>query len=314
MRQFFQKEYMQIQGEWLVITIPTHLDGFRLDKLLKEEWSLSKQLIKMLIREDDIKINDRRGTIQQTVAKGDIVSMRLLIKESNDVPLNQQIKNFQICYEDDFILVVNKGAGLSVHPNIPTEKETLANGIAAYYEQTKQKHKVRHIHRLDRDTTGLVLFAKDPLTQSLLDEQLRLKMIHRYYYALVHGKVRNKKGLIDKPIGKDRHHPNRRVISQRGKEALTEYKVIEMYSHASLVKVCLQTGRTHQIRVHFQSVGHPLIGDLLYGKKSNIRFSRQALHAKIVTFTHPYTYKKITVETEFPDDFLHLKEKIKQPF
>lgn len=312
MRQLFQKEYMQIQGEWLVITIPSHLDGSRLDKLLKEEWPLSKQLIKMLIREDGIKINDQKGTVQQTVAKGDVVSMRLLTQESNNVLLNQQIKNFQICYEDDFILVVNKGAGLDVHPNEPKEMGTLANGIAAYYEQTNQKHKVRHIHRLDRDTTGLVLFAKDPFTQSLLDEQLRLRMIHRYYYALVHGKVRNEKGTIDKPIGKDRHHPNRRVISPKGQEALTEYKVIETYSHASLVRVRLQTGRTHQIRVHFQSVGHPLIGDSLYGKKSNIRFSRQALHAKIVTFTHPYTLKKITVEADFPNDFLRLKEKIKQ--
>lgn len=312
MIQLFQKEYMKIEGEWLTITVPASCNGKRLDYLVKEEWPLSKQLVKMLIREDGIKLNGKKTTIQQTVTTNDCVQLHLLLEEENDVLPNEHIKNFSICYEDDFLLVVNKGAGLDVHPNEPHERQTLANGIAAYYQKTNQQHKVRHVHRLDRDTTGLVLFAKDPFTQSLLDEQLRLRFIHRQYYALVHGKMKKEKGIIDQPIGKDRHYPNRRVISKKGARAITEYDVVETYRKASMVKAILQTGRTHQIRVHFQSIGHPLIGDPLYGKQSPLRFTRQALHAKKLTFTHPFTLEKMTVECEFPTDFRKLKEQIKQ--
>jgi 23S rRNA pseudouridine1911/1915/1917 synthase len=214
-----------------------------------------------------------------------------------------------ILFEDDFCLVVHKRAGLKVHPiqDKTSETDTLANLVAAHYESSGQAIAVRHIHRLDADTTGLVLYAKCPFALQKLDEAMRDKKIGRTYVALVHGILKKKKGTIDAPIGKDRHHKSRRRVSATGQSAITHYEVIETYpgeESYSLVRLTLETGRTHQIRVHMSHLGYPLLGDTLYGGKSfDGKVLRQMLHGETLSFTHPFTNEQLTIVDPLPEDF-----------
>ena len=165
------------------------------------------------------------------------------------------------------------------------------------------KTKIRHIHRLDKDTTGVILFAKNALAGALLDRLLENRIIKRTYLALVQGRVKEKKGRIVQPIGRDRHHPTRRIVSSTGQDAITYFEVIKYYSkeNLTLIKLELDTGRTHQIRVHMSFMGHPLIGDKLYGG-SEARIFRPALHAVKITFVHPITNEAITCIAPFTDN------------
>lgn len=213
-----------------------------------------------------------------------------------------------VLYEDDFCLVVHKPAGLKVHPtemkqNTP-DIDTLANCIAAYYESSGQQVAVRHVHRLDTDTTGPVLYAKCKTALIKLDEAMREKAIERTYVALAQGTFKHKKGTINQPIGKDRHHKQRRRVSATGQYAVTNYIVRDQYADTALVELSLETGRTHQIRVHMSYLGHPLLGDTLYGGSSlDGRLTRQALHGVRLSFNHPFTGEPITVDDPIPQDF-----------
>ncbi|GIQ70189.1 putative RNA pseudouridine synthase YhcT [Xylanibacillus composti] len=208
-----------------------------------------------------------------------------------------------ILYEDDFCLVANKPAGMAVHPTAPDDAAiTLANAVAAHYESTGQAVRVRHIHRLDADTTGPVLYAKNPLAQHRLDEAMRQKQITRMYLALVHGRPREHKGTINAAIGRDRHHPKRRRISPAGQPAVTHFTVVESFRSAALLRLQLETGRTHQIRVHVSAQGHPILGDLLYGGKPMAGLARQALHGAQLAFPHPWTGEPIAVEAPMAAD------------
>lgn len=207
-----------------------------------------------------------------------------------------------IIYEDDFSLVVNKPAGLKVHPTVDGETRTLANAVAAYYEASGIESSVRHVHRLDQWTSGAVLYAKHEFSQNRLDEAMRLKQIERHYVAIVQGLLDPPAGSFDGPIGRDRHHNTRRRVSRTGKRAITHYRVIETSQHGSLVRLQLETGRTHQIRVHLSHAGHPLVGDALYGGAVKV-ISRQALHGEWLKFRHPWSQEWMDVEAPWPDDF-----------
>jgi 23S rRNA pseudouridine1911/1915/1917 synthase len=211
----------------------------------------------------------------------------------------------EVIYEDDFCLVVNKPAGLKVHPTHSGEEHTLANAIAAHYLHTGQSCKIRHIHRLDEQTSGAVLYAKNELAQLKLDEQMRLKTIQRQYIAFVQGTMKPSKGTIDEPIGRDRHHPSRRRVSRAGDSAITHYEVIEYLDQVTLLRLRLETGRTHQIRVHLSHLRHPILGDALYGGSRN-RMDRQALHGDLLIFPHPFFQRNIEVHASWPTDLQNL--------
>lgn len=214
-----------------------------------------------------------------------------------------------ILYEDDFCLVVNKPAGMSVHPAEAGQSGTLASAVAFYFESTGQACGVRHIHRLDQDTTGAVLYAKNEWAHVLLDEAMRDKRIDRRYVALAEGVFRVKQGSIDEPIGKDRYISGKRRVSPSGDQAVTHYRVLQQMKKATFVELALETGRTHQIRVHLSHIGHPLVGDSLYGGSSRL-FHRQALHGERLLFDHPVTQKQVIVHAPLPQDFNLLLEEV----
>lgn len=215
-----------------------------------------------------------------------------------------------VLYEDDFCLVVNKPANMLVHPTVPEQRRTLANAIASYYECTGQQVKVRHIHRLDENTTGPVLYAKNEFAQLRLDEAMRIKAVERIYIAFVQGKVAGHVRTIDAPIGKDRHRRNRRRVSPTGANAVTHLEVLETYRTASLVRLRLETGRTHQIRVHASYIGHPVIGDELYGGSAEL-YPAQALHGEALRFPHPLSGERVHVDAPWPDSLRKLQSRLK---
>lgn len=218
----------------------------------------------------------------------------------------------QVLYEDDYVLVMHKPAGMNVHPSEASDPTiTLAHVVADHYQQTDQKCAVRHVHRLDEDTTGPVLYAKNEFALSKLDEQMRSKTIDRKYIAIVQDKVSDTLTVIDQPIGKDRHHKQRRRVSPTGQEAITHIEKLYSSTRASLVRLTLETGRTHQIRVHMSDAGHTLIGDVLYGGSQE--FYRQALHGEQLTFEHPFTEEIMTVHDPLPEDMIELLDQLGIP-
>ncbi|MFW5433659.1 RluA family pseudouridine synthase [Paenibacillus apiarius] len=217
-----------------------------------------------------------------------------------------------ILYEDDACLVAYKPAGMPVHATTPEQdrqKNSLAHAVACHYIWTGQEVRVRHIHRLDVATSGPVLYAKQAFTHAVLDEAMRRKEIQRHYAAIVQGQPNPKRGTIDAPIGKDRHHSSKRRVSPGGDYAVTHYEVAETGSQMSLVRLSLETGRTHQIRVHMSYKGHPLIGDALYGGDDS-GFQRQALHGESLRFLHPLSGEWMEVDAPWPEDMNRLRQKI----
>ncbi|MFD1886412.1 RluA family pseudouridine synthase [Paenibacillus wenxiniae] len=283
------------RGEWLEITPDRSLDleqpegrHVRMMEWLKSEAFPAKM----------IGLWQSRGEIQ---LQGDHIRLRVFPNTEYGFRPDYSY-NPKVLYEDDHVLVVHKPAGMNVHPSDANDATvTLANAVAAYYERTDQHCAVRHVHRLDEDTTGPVLYAKNELALYLLDEQMRNKSIHRRYIALVHGKVNERLKVINEPIGKDRHHKQRRRVSPGGQSAITHVECVRTTPTASLVRLELETGRTHQIRVHMSHVGHPLIGDTLYGGKSNL-LPRQALHGEQLGFIHPWTGEQLSINDPWPAD------------
>ncbi|WP_028591821.1 RluA family pseudouridine synthase [Paenibacillus massiliensis] len=238
--------------------------------------------------------------------------LRIQLFPELDYGVEPRWHELTVLYEDDFCLVVHKPAGMPVHPDggAGDGPVTLDHAVASYYEMNGIRTPVRHIHRLDVDTTGPVLYAKNGFAQLKLDEQMRSKEIHRRYVAIGQGKVPKALVRIDEPIGKDRHHKQRRRVSTTGQEAVTLVQTEEYLQGATLVHLTLETGRTHQIRVHMSHVGHPLLGDVLYGGPS-LQMRRQALHGEELTFQHPISGQEILVHDPWPSDFRELYDRLK---
>ncbi len=292
-------------GEWLEILPDQSLDleqsqgrHIRMMDWLKSE-AFPARIIGLL---------QSRGDIQ---LQGDRIRLRIFADTDYGFQPHHHV-HAKVLYEDDYVLVVHKPAGMNVHPSDANDASvTLAHVVAAHYESTGQHCAVRHVHRLDEDTTGPVLYAKNELALYLLDEQMRSKSIHRHYVALVHGKVSDRLRVINEPIGKDRHHNQRRRVAPGGQNAITYVECLHSTPTASLVRLQLETGRTHQIRVHMSHVGHPLIGDTLYGGKPGL-LPRQALHGEQLGFTHPWTGNtSLTIEDPWPADLQEAAKKLK---
>jgi 23S rRNA pseudouridine1911/1915/1917 synthase len=267
---------------------------------LKEVWKAPKKLIHQLRMDKGIKIN--RQEIKWTERLHTNDRLQIWLYKPEPFGAEPAYGELDILFEDDHLLIINKRAGIDVHPTKPGQNDTLANAVAFHLQSQGIFTKVRHIHRLDRDTTGAILFAKHALAGAIMDRMLEQRKIKRTYVALVHGIVSKKTGTIDAPIGRDRHHSTRRRVSKTGERAVTHYRVLEVFPRKklSLVQLILDTGRTHQIRVHMSHIGHPLVGDVLYGGFYRTA-SRQALHAAKISFFHPITNKEICCIASFQD-------------
>lgn len=214
-----------------------------------------------------------------------------------------------VLFEDDHCLVAYKPAGLPVHQSYPGQIHTLDAQLDSYMAASSDSIVIRHIHRIDDETSGPVLYAKHDLAQYLLDEAMREKKIDRQYIAIVEGQLRQSKGSVSASIGKDRHQPKRRIVTKAGDKAVTHYKLLESWLQHCVVELTLETGRTHQIRVHMSYIGHPLLGDKLYGG-STTYLSHQALHGIRLRFVHPFTAQALTIEAPHPQWFIEIKRLI----
>ncbi len=288
----------QKKGSIFEIIIPDNWKNVTIDHLLKDQWKAPKKLIHSMRMEKDIRVNGEYIPWNQPLSIGDALQINLFKDVEYDVP--PTYGEIDVLYEDDHLIVVNKPAGIDTHPNHQNETNTLANFIAFHYQVKGESCRVQHIHRLDRDTSGAIVFAKHSLSKSILDRLLAERKIKRTYLALVHGRLKQKKGTISEAIGRDRHHNTRRRVSISGQSAVTHFKVVELRKNSTLVEVELDTGRTHQIRVHMSHLGYPLIGDTLYGGEPI--YDRQALHAARIVFPHPLTGEMIKCEAECHDD------------
>ncbi|GGD54526.1 RluA family pseudouridine synthase [Paenibacillus nasutitermitis] len=217
-----------------------------------------------------------------------------------------------VLFEDEWCMVMDKPTGMPVHASAPGQSGTLDEAAARHCLLKADPLPVRHIHRLDDETSGPVLYAKNDLAQLRLDEAMRAKQIGRQYAAIVQGRMRSKQGTIDAPIGKDRHHQARRRVSPNGDSAVTHYEVLEVFKEATRVRLTLETGRTHQIRVHMSHIGHPLIGDALYGGVSAL-LPHQALRGERLVFAHPFTNQTLAILSPEPSWFRNVALQLSVP-
>lgn len=293
------------KDSWCEVIINEKYDNQSIEDYLKNFWHFPKKLLHELRMDKGVKLNGEIKAWKTLLSSGDIVEINIFKEEEYGViPQNQGI---EICYEDDHLLIVNKPFGVETHPNQIGQLHTLANGVAYHFDQLGLKTKVRHIHRLDKDTTGGIVFAKHALSSAVLDSMLSHRKIKRTYTAIVDGNVLSNEGTINEPIGRDRHHPTRRRVSLRGDKAVTHYKKIKYIKkqNITILQCQLDTGRTHQIRVHLSHLGYPIVGDTLYGSKSKL-LNRQALHASNIQLIHPFTNDRLSIDIPFPADIRHI--------
>lgn len=275
-------------------------------EVLKAEFSMSDRLLLKLKKLDRIYLNGDVTSVNHLVLENDLIECYLDYEEdnSNIVPIEMPLN---IIYEDEAYIVVNKPAGIPVHPSMDHYTDSLSNGIAFYFNQIGLKKKIRPVNRLDKDTSGIVIFAKNEYIQECLVRQMKSKEFIKKYIAVVNGNLDNLEGTINAPIARKEGSIIERCVSETGDIAITHYKVLKRKPNFDIVECILETGRTHQIRVHFAYLGHSLLGDTLYGTSSNL-INRQALHAYEVEFTHPLSKKKVKYIATVPEDLNKLME------
>ena len=293
------------------------MEGERLDVAISKmlpEYSRSK--ITSWVKSGEAMINERIFKPKDKVSGDEIVSLALNQESNNDwlaedIPLN-------IVFEDDHIIVINKEHGIVTHPGAGNRSGTLANALLHYDPSLSKLDRAGIVHRLDKNTSGLMVVARNIKSQKFLVEQLQTHSVVREYSAVVYGHMISG-GTIDEPLGRDPKDRVKQAVIRSGREAKTHYRVIDRYNNHTHVKAILETGRTHQIRVHLSHIGHPLIGDFIYGgkvrypkKASDIlknkisNFKRQALHSKKLTLNHPESGELISFKTELPKDMFDL--------
>ncbi|MFH0067048.1 RluA family pseudouridine synthase [Peribacillus sp. NPDC056705] len=293
-------ENFKLTNQHLKIDVLQSWNGLTLEKLFRERWKAPKKLVHEWRMSKEVTVNGNSVAWSTVLNEGDTISIPLLDHAENETVQATDL-GISIIYEDDVLLIANKPAGMDTHPSQQGESHSLINGVAHHLQKTGQSCMIKHIHRLDQDTTGAVLFAKNRLTGSMLDRMLEEREIKRTYLALVEGNIKKNEGEIKEKIGRDRHHATRRRVSPTGQTAVTHFQVLnrDPKKNLTLVSCTLESGRTHQIRVHFSHLNHPLAGDTLYGGKKT--FPRQALHARKIEFIHPISEKKMSIEAPFMD-------------
>lgn len=277
----------------------------RLDKYISEHIeNLSRTRVKELIKEKNILVNKKQEKVSYKVQAGDEISVT--VPAVNPLDLTPENIPLDIVYEDDDVIVVNKPQGMVVHPSAGHPDHTLVNALLYHTRNlaaSPEGFRPGIVHRIDKDTSGLLMIAKNSQARESLEKQLANKTNERYYLAIVHGNFGEENGKIDAPIGRNPNDRKKMAVVENGKNAVTHFKVLEQFKNYSLIKCKLETGRTHQIRVHLSYIGHPVAGDPLYGPKKTLKGSGQFLHAEVLGFKHPKTGKQLTFEVKPPKIF-----------
>lgn len=294
--------------------IVTNINYQNINQILKQEFRISARLQHKLITEKHILLNGAVTDTRSSVSKNDIITVNLDFEEESENIVSTKMK-LNIIYEDDALLVLNKPAGVAVHPSILHYEDSLSNGVKFYFESVGLKRKIRPVTRLDLNTSGLIVFAKNEYVQECLIQQMNSHIFKKDYIAIVDGHFSRPYGTINLPIARKENSIIERYISENGQQSITDYEIIEEFqigsNYISVVRCSLKTGRTHQIRVHMAAIGHPLLGDTLYGSSSDENFSsklinRQALHSHKISFIHPITNKTLEFICELPNDMKNL--------
>ena len=279
--------------------------GQRLDKYLAGEMTdLSRSRIKELVQDGEVLVNGKKSKVSYKVQKGDLIQVTVLPLE----PLKLEAENIplDIVYEDEDVIVVNKPQGMVVHPAAGHPSHTLVNALLYHTRDladSPEGFRPGIVHRIDKDTSGLLMVAKNAAARESLEKQLAAKSNKRQYLAIVHGNFAEEEGTIDAPIGRNPKDRKQMAVVEKGKSAVTHFKVLEQYQGYSLVECQLETGRTHQIRVHMAYIGHPLAGDPLYGPRKTLPGHGQFLHAKTLGFEQPSTGEWLEFSVQPPEIF-----------
>ena len=297
--------------------VPEKSSGLRIDKFLTESCpDYTRTFLQKLLKSELVEVNGKPVKSSYKTAAGDTVTFE--VPEAVEAEITAQEMPLDILYEDEDVILINKPKGMVVHPAAGHYEGTLVNGLMHHCrEQLSGINGVMRpgiVHRIDMDTTGVLIVCKNDLAHNSIAEQLKVHSITRKYYAVVFGSLKDDEGTIHAPIGR---HPNDRkkmsINSKNGKDAVTHYKVLERFHGYTLVECRLETGRTHQIRVHMASIGHPLLGDQVYGPaKQPFRLQGQTLHAGVLGFLHPRTGEYMEFSAPLPKYFEELLEKLRR--
>lgn len=281
-------------------------DGEMLQKILKRRFRFSRRMFRRLKMAGDVLVNGKAVYLTSRVREGDQVTV--FLEEEGEGRVVPESLPLSVVYEDADLIVIDKQPGVVVHPTKDYKQGTLANGLAYYWAQKGEQHWIRPVTRLDRDTSGLLVFAKHAYAHSTLATQMAKGHYRREYIAIVHGAVPEDQGTIEAPIARCPERPSRRHVAKGGAHATTHFRVLERYRFATLLQLRLETGRTHQIRVHLAYIGHSIIGDPIYGnREETYEMSRQALHASSLQLTHPRDGNICSWVSPLPQDMEHLK-------
>ncbi|ABB15756.1 RluA family pseudouridine synthase [Carboxydothermus hydrogenoformans] len=298
------------------VVVNSEYSGLRLDKFLaeQEELELSRSFIKKLIEEGKVTVNGLHRKASYKVRGGEIIAV--LLPPPRELSVKPEEIPLDIVYEDEDLVVVNKKAGMVVHPAEGNWDGTLVNALLYHCQNLSGIGGVLRpgiVHRLDKDTSGLLVVAKNDLAHQSLAEQIKEKKAVREYWTIVHGYLKNKEGIIDLPIGRHPRDRQKMAVVSNGKTAQTVYKVLEEFNKGfTLIQAKLLTGRTHQIRVHFSYLGHPVLGDPKYGHQNNpFGVKRQMLHAIKLSFIHPRSGELLEFTAPLPEDFQRVLAKLR---
>lgn len=278
-------------------------ENVRIDKYLASKTDYSRETITKMLAEEYILVNGKSIKASYKVKVGDVI----LIKDGfvKEMSLEATKMDIDIVYEDEYLMVINKDSGVVVHPGAGNSNDTLVNGLLYYNKTLSKGEEFRPgiVHRLDKDTSGLMIVAKDDKAHELLADDFKNKRIHREYIALLDGVFPQKKAIIDAPIGRSKQYFDKMEVCKDGKKAITNLEVIKKYKDYTLVKLVLETGRTHQIRVHLAYIGYPVHNDPVYSNKVCTDFG-QFLHSAYLKFKHPITGEVLEFNSKLPEEFL----------
>lgn len=280
----------------MILEYKVKSENITINHILKNQLHISSNLFTRLLQKKAVYLNGNICDTRKIVHIGDLISIDFNYPEDNSNILPTKM-NLDIIYEDECFILLNKPAGIAVHPSILHFDDTLSNGLKFYFDTINLPKKIRPVNRLDSNTSGLIVFAKNEYIQECLIQQMENHTFKKEYLAVIVGTLPEKKGTIDKPITRKEGSIIERCISPNGKKSITHFEVLKEWKDYSLIKCILETGRTHQIRVHFASIGHPLLGDDLYGEKSEL-IHGQALACYRLSFTHPIMKNPLSFEID----------------
>ena len=298
----------------LTYVVRENIKDAKLRDYLKHTEKLSGRFLKSSGLNGKIRVNNNVAKLNHRISSNDVIDIDMKTDEHQNIEPEKM--DIDVAYEDIDLIIVNKRPGIVVHPTRGYPSGTLANGVLYYFKEKNEKCIVRLVSRLDMDTSGLIIIAKNQyshmaLARDMQSKGVSKKIFEKSYMAVVHGNMENKSGTIDLPIGNPNQDSARREVCDEGQRSITHYEVVESFKNGDLLKVTLETGRTHQIRVHMSHIGHPLYGDSLYGVAESEYINRQALHAYRLVIPHPRTGEMLTLESDLPEDINNLIIKLK---